>query len=166
MIRQLFPKPADFLIVVLAVVMVLAAQCQAHAQELPPLSELTAPCAPDVEPRRALLDHEGSPGIWFHRDVAQCLLTRLRLLPEYGRAVELLEARVRLSDERYALRLREVELASQEAAQARAVIEGAMRRARAAEEDRGAWWRHPALWLAVGVIIAGAAFAAVASAAL
>jgi hypothetical protein len=122
--------------------------------ELPPPDLLEAPCAPDVDAnRRALLEHDAEPGIWFHADVARCMAERLALLPAYARHVRLLEERVALSDERDALRAREVQLAADEAAAAREALEAAVRRAREAEADRDAWWRHPALWFAVGVVV-------------
>lgn len=124
------------------------------AQSLPPPETVEAPCAPDLEaPRRAQLAHGGIPGLWFHGDLARCMLGRLELLPAYARHVRLLEERAALAEQRDALRAREVELAEQEAAAAVSALEAAVRRAREAEAERDAWWRHPALWAAVGAVV-------------
>lgn len=127
------------------------------AQDLPPPELLESTCAPEVEVgRRATLEHDGAAGLWLHEAVARCMLARYALLPAFARHVRLLEQRVRLSDERDALRAREVALAGREADVAREALEAALRRAREAEEVRDAWFRHPALWAAVGAALAGA----------
>lgn len=133
---------------------VLPAPAAAQDVELPPPEVLEAPCVPELEAnRRALLDHDGAAGIWFHGDLARCMLERLSLLPAYARHAHLLEERVSLSDERDALRAREVDLAAQEADAARAALEEAIAARRRAEEERDAWWRHPALWAGVGAVL-------------
>jgi len=126
---------------------------QTAAQELPDVGV----CAPEVtENRRATVLHDGAVGLWFHADVSRCLLDRLQALPLYVERVSLFEERLTLSDERQALTHEQVQLA--QAAEERAVeaLEAAERGRREAEDDRDAWYRHPALWFAVGVVVAGA----------
>lgn len=126
----------------------------APAQDLPPPEAVEAPCAPELEaPRRATLPHAGATGVWFHADLARCLLGRLELLPAYARHVRLLEERATLADRRDALRVREIELAEEEAREAVTALEAAVRRAREAEADRDAWYRHPALWAGIGAVL-------------
>lgn len=126
----------------------------APAVELPAPEALEAACAPEVtQGRRQLLEVEGQPGIWFHADVARCMAGRLALLPRYARHTRLLTQRLILSDERDGLRAREVALAAAEADTAGNALVAAERRAREAEEARDAWWRHPALWVAIGVVL-------------
>jgi hypothetical protein len=134
-----------------SLVLTLCVASTATAQELPNVEE---PCTPNVvDNRRAVLTHEGESGIWFHLEVARCLLGRLSALPEYARHVRLLEDRLSLGDERDALRARQVALAEQEAQAASEALEAAVRRAREAEEARDAWYRRPGLWLAMGVVL-------------
>jgi hypothetical protein len=141
-------------LVALVLVVPLETAAQEAPLELPAPEALEAPCVPELEAnRRALLEHDGAAGIWFHADLARCMLERLALLPAYARHVRLLEERIGLSDERDALRAREVALAEAEADTARAALEEAVAARRRAEEERDAWWRHPALWAGVGVVV-------------
>ena len=111
-------------------------------------------CAPEITAnRRAVLEHDGDAGIWFHVDVARCILGELAAAPEYRARVSLLEQRLELSVERDALQLRRVATAEEEAAAASGALESAERRAREAEESRDAWYRHPALWAAIGAVL-------------
>jgi hypothetical protein len=141
----------------LLIVWTVAPRC-ATAQESPDedtfvLPDIEAPCAPEVtENRRAVVVHGEDSGIWFHSDVARCLLGRLRLLPLLTQRVRLLDQRLTLSDERDALRTRQVALAGEEARIASDALEAAVRGRREAEEARDAWYRHPALWFTVGVV--------------
>ena len=119
----------------------------ARGQERPAIPELVlAPC-PDL----GAIDAQG-PAVLFPRTTADCMLARLRLLPEVVRYADLLEQRIAHDDVRIGLRDREVALAAQEAETATAALEAALRRAREAEEDRDAWYRAPALWFTVGVV--------------
>ncbi len=127
---------------------------QAQDEDLPTAAELSSQCAPEVQGgRRAALSHDGVDGFWFHGDVARCLLQRYSLLAPFARRVELLEDRLRLQNERDALQERRVALAAQEAEAATEALEAAVRRAREAEEALDAWYRHPALWFTVGVVV-------------
>lgn len=132
---------------VLAFSLVALSPSGALAQEL-------EPCAPDItENRRAVREHNGSPGIWFHIEVARCMLTRLTETALYMRRISMLEERLQLSDERLELQQRVTSLAEQEAEQVSGALDAAIGRAREAEESRDAWYRHPALWAAVGVVL-------------
>ena len=135
------------------------APCSAAAQdtELPPLADVSTPCAPEVAPPRNLvLEHEGTQGIWFQLEIARCMVGRLAMLPLYAQRVNLLEQRLQLSNERHQLMQRQVRLAEEGEEQAVGALEASVRRTREAEESRDAWWRSPILWVIVGaVIVAG-----------
>lgn len=141
-------------IITLLVLVTFTSSAAAQDVDLPPPEQLEAPCVPELDTnRRAQLDHAGATGVWFHADLARCMLGRLELLPAYARHVRLLEERIQLADERDTLRTREVALATAEADAARTALEAAVRRAREAEADRDAWYRHPGLWAAVGAVV-------------
>jgi hypothetical protein len=106
-----------------------------------------------VTNRRAVLEHEGAMGIWFELEVARCMLGRLSALPLYAQRVSLLAQRLQLSDERHQLMQRQVELANQATEAAEGALEAAVRGRRQAEEERDAWYRHPLLWVVVGVVV-------------
>jgi hypothetical protein len=134
------------------------------AQELPTPESFEAPCAPDVpeELRRATIERNHAIGVWFHADLARCMLTRLQMLPAYARSLQLLEQRVTLSDERDQLRQREVSIATEQATVANNALEAAVRRAQAAEAERDAWYRAPLLWFVLGSLFLGALLGGVA----
>lgn len=139
----------------LAVLLVLFAANQGAAQdlELPDL-HLESPCAPSVAgSRRGVTEVEGAPVIWFQHEVAACLLTRLRVLPLYVARVTLLEQRLVLSRERDALRAHQVELADQEAQEAKEALEAALRRARELDEASHRLLRRPVFWFSTGVVV-------------
>lgn len=156
-----FPKPSpgsgiDFAWVLVSLGVAFAAlwlgPCSALAQDTH-LPDLSVPCAPEVVARRAVIAHEGAPGIWFDLRVAQCMMGRLDALPLYAQRVSLLEQRLTLSDERHQLMERQVELAEQGEQAAVDALEAAVRRAREAEEERDAWYRAPLLWFIVGGVV-------------
>lgn len=125
----------------------------AQDSELPQLN-LEEPCAPEVtEHRRGVAVLEDVPALWFHREVARCLLDRLRVLPLYVDRVRLLEQRLTLADERDALRARQVALAEEGEQEAVNALEAAVRGRREAEEALDAWYRHPAFWFVSGVVV-------------
>lgn len=140
---------------VIMLVGVLSANCSASAQDaLPNLPDVTVPCAPDVtENRRQVVEQDGQSGVWFHIEVARCMLGRLAALPLYAQRVSLLEDRLRLGDERTVLLRRQAELAEAEAEEAAGALEAATRLARTATEsaqrERDLRW----LWFGIGVVI-------------
>ena len=131
---------------------VLVCSSTAVAQPLPPVD---LPCAPDIsEPnRRASVTHQGQAGLWFHVDVARCMAERLSVLPLYAERVRLLEQSLQLRDERHQLALRQAEIAERGEQVAVAALETAERRAREADERASRWYRHPALWFVLGVVV-------------
>ena len=140
-----------FLAVLIIFGSVTANACDACAQDLP---NVELPCAPEVtENRRAVVANEGDSGVWFHIEVARCMLGRLSALPEYARQLRLHEDRLELTDANDALLRRQVSLAVQEADAARGALEAAVRRAREAEESRDAWYRNPGFWFVVGTVV-------------
>jgi len=129
----------------------LANTCDACAQELP---DISAECAPDVTTgRRATVLHEGQTGIWFHGDVARCMVGRLAALPLYAERVRLLDQRLQITGARDALRTRQVALAEEGEQRAVSALQAAVRARRSAEEALDAWWRHPGFWAAVGAVV-------------
>ena len=102
-----------------------------------------------------LLTRDGVPGMWFPMPVARLILCEARELRVRRQEVRLLDEAAGV----WALRVRLLEEQADLAVQARNelgdVVEAAERRAREAAESADAWYRHPALWFAVGVVVAG-----------
>lgn len=134
--------------------LVWATSLTAYAQD----EELSfdAPCAPEVtELRRAILQHEDQPGIWFHMEVARCMLGRLAVLPELALQVQLFEQRRQASEVLEASLERRGDLAVQEADAAREGLSASRRVIGRLEERTGAWDAGmPALWFALGIVAA------------
>ncbi|MDQ3170036.1 MAG: DUF5129 domain-containing protein [Acidobacteriota bacterium] len=129
----------------------------ASAQELPSI-DLSRPCAPEVpeERRRASLARSGDVGVWFHIDVASCMVQRLAVLPTYVERVSLLQERIEASSHLLDT-LTTAELLSRQIAEtATGALTAAERARRRAEEELGAWYRSPVLWFSVGAIVVAA----------
>lgn len=125
--------------------------CQGQDRELP---DVSSPCAPELsENRRAVLDHEGDSGIWFHLEVARCMLGRLKALPLYAQRVSLLEQRLQISDERTTLLRQHIELAEQGEKRAVGALDESERLRREAEEKLDAWFRHPVFLMGTGAVL-------------
>lgn len=126
----------------------LGLECSAAAQE---------PCAPDVTLRRLELRVQDQPGVWFHIEVARCMLRDLEM-------ALIVREQLRLRDEQVVLLnaqvqdLRAAVSAGREAEErATGALEAAVRRARQAELDRDVWYRSPFLWGLSGLLVGGAA---------
>lgn len=118
------------------------------------LPDVTVPCAPELtENRRAVLDHGDDSGIWFHIDVARCMLGRLKALPLYAQRVSLLDHRLEISDERTTLLRQQTKLAEQGEKRAVGVLDESERLRREAEEKLDAWYRHPVFLMASGAVL-------------
>lgn len=124
------------------------ARAQPGNPERPELPELELTACPDL----ADIDAEDDV-VHFPRTTSDCMLARLRLLPEAMRWIDGLEDRIERDDVRIELRDREVALAAQQAEVATENLETALRRAREAEESRDAWHRSPILWFIVGAVV-------------
>lgn len=121
------------------------AQTVAEPPELPELQLASCPELAAIESRDG--------GVWFPRATSECMLQRLNQLREAVPYIRMLEQRSRLTNERDALQVRRVALAEEQTQVATEALEEAVERARSAEESRDAWYRHPALWFSIGVVI-------------
>lgn len=126
-----------------------------HGQELElKLPSVEGRCAPDVtDPRTAVVEHEGQSGIWFHSDVARCMLGRLKLLPLYAERITLLEQRLDLSDSRTTLLREQVELAEEGESRAVGALDESEAGRRRAEEKLHVWFRNPLFLVGAGVVV-------------
>lgn len=128
----------------------------ALAQNLP---DVTGVCTPEVTHRRATVEHQGDPGVWFHRSVSLCMLSRLRALPLYADRVVLLEGQLSLSSERHALLVEAIEVGEDIERRYSSALTAATRRANSAERELGTWYRAPVLWALLGSVVTGAVVA-------
>lgn len=123
-------------------------------EQLPSLVELSTACAPEVQHRRASLSHGGQPGLWFAQPIAQCMASRLALVPELRKLVTLYEERARASDAHVVLLVRQLAVSREIETQLEEALTRAIAQAREAEERAGRWHRRPALWWSVGLVSA------------
>lgn len=121
------------------------------------VSRCEAQCAPDVALRSQVIMVEGQEGIWFHHDVAACMLHDLRELALTRERVELFEERLQLRDEQYATLQEATRLGTQALDESVEVINNVTRRAVEAEDSRDMWRWLGLLWgglgAAAGVVI-------------
>lgn len=116
--------------------------------------DFTLPCAPEVtELRSGLLMNGEQQGMWFHLEVARCMLTRLAVLPELQLQLSLFEEREQATEALGASLRRRGDLAVQEAETAREALTAAVRARRRAEEDLDVWYRHPLFLMAAGAAV-------------
>lgn len=108
-----------------------------------------APCSPDVELRRVVLEHGGQQGIWFQIDVARCLLADVSELRIQRQRLALIDDRLLLSDQTIAA-LREA--ISVEVRRSGA-IETELVQAQRRIESQSHWSREPALLVILGGVL-------------
>lgn len=116
--------------------------------------DFDTPCAPEViETRRVLLEQAGQAGIWFHMEVARCMLGRLAALPGLQTELTLWETRREASEALETDLRRRGDLAIEEATAAREVLDEAIRARRRAEEDLHVWYRNPVFLIGTGAVL-------------
>ena len=120
-------------------------------------------CAPELtgENRRRVIEVDGQQGIWFHEEVARCLLKAVierdglrETLRLTEKKVHLLEERLKIRDEIRSLLENKIELYGEFADELREAYQDAV-------EERDAWYRQPVLWFAVGIVSAVSVFVSV-----
>lgn len=153
---ELRDRAADLALAFLVLAAALMVASSAHCQdatgrepvELPGIEAMHLPACPSMDDRRMV-----DGGWWFARPTVECFFLRGRQLEAALPLIHMQRERLRLDDERIALRDRALELSHREAEVAEQHLEAALQRAREAEEAADAWFRHPALWFAVGVVV-------------
>lgn len=125
----------------LALMLVFALVSPAAAQDAP-------------EPRAYTLD--GVEGLWLPPELAREATEAREELPRLRERFRLLEEDLTLAERQIAT-LREALALTEEG---RNVLREAVADARRAREEAGAWYRDPALWLAVGLVLGAAAVVA------
>jgi len=116
-----------------------------------------------AEPESILLTHEGVPGMWFPMAKADLLLEDVRRLPLIEAKVELLELKIR-SQTQYVLLLRQdIEITEQISDKWKTAFDEQLKVTEAQAvyykdeiQSLKKWYRAPALWFSVGVLITGA----------
>lgn len=108
-----------------------------------------AQCAPDTIERRVVLEHEGTPGIWFPLAVAKCIASDLSDLRFQRSHSALVIEKSKLQDEALKLQAEELRLETEKSA----VLEktsAAM--AKKIEQLTPSWYEHPVLLLGIGAV--------------
>lgn len=110
--------------------------------------------AQEPEPRAYTL--EGVEGLWLPPGLAREATEAREELPRLRERFRLLGEDLTLAERQIAI-LREALALTEEG---RNVLREAVADARRAREEAGAWYRDPALWLAVGLVLGAAAVVA------
>ncbi len=98
------------------------------------------------------LKYEGQDGNWFPREMAQQILADVKIVPLLKLEVGELKLKLELKDERI-LALKDA-VTHAETAEKRAVdsFEAAIHERDIAIAEVKKWYRHPALWISVGIV--------------
>ena len=124
---------------------------QAHAQ---------IDCGGDASNRMVPLAYNSVAGIWFRGDIARCLLAVAEELPRRRSEVNLLQERLRLSDDRASVLNDQLLSARADAARLQVSLDGrdveidALGR-RLVAASQTPWYVHPVFWFCVGVGLGG-----------
>ena len=109
-------------------------------------------CAEQAPPR-ATVTYQGAAGVWFRADTAREMLADLEELQPLHQYIRLLEQRLDLRDEQVD-RLHNIVLLTERAEERAVEAMNTAEQARlAAVHGATAWWRHPALWFALGAVV-------------
>lgn len=104
----------------------------------------------------------GVRGVWFRLDEADGI-RRLRLeVPELRLQVQTLEQMAEVQAERVTALREATRLRAEATAQATTQLEASLSREAQLRSEVNAWYRSPALWFAVGVVVTAAAGVALA----
>jgi hypothetical protein len=141
------------LLIAACIAVLLVSTARAQELEAPDLPELVVEACPGAADLHQLELDDGGPGFWFPRETSRCMLGRIRVLAEAVPYIRQLETRIAETDARDALQVRRVGLAEEEALAAVGALGGALARAGRAEDALEAWFRHPAFWVGVGVVL-------------
>lgn len=138
----------------LAITACLVACAVSPAAAQPPLPDISGLCAPTAEgARRAVVEHEGTRGIWFNMAVAECMLERLTVLPLYVERVRLLEDRLSITDDRTTLlrhQLHMTEESEERAVEAMGALRVSLQASRKlVARERSLRW----VWFGAGVVV-------------
>jgi hypothetical protein len=115
---------------------------------------IDAKCAPEVlTNRKAIIDHDGTSGLWYQMPVGLCMMDRLALLPSLVERIQLLENRRDSSDELIHIQQSMVDLSIRSQKKAEAALMSAVNGQREAEEKLNHWTNSPWLWASVGGIV-------------
>ena len=109
-------------------------------------------CAPHVQLRHEVFRNEGEPGIWFHRDVADCMLFELEMVNSRKRHIQLLEERLELDVQLLDnLKLR-LEVQGDQLTATMQMLTDSQNNVADLKSELGAWYRSSWLWAGVGVV--------------
>jgi hypothetical protein len=150
-----FSAPLAALLLVFSSLGTLTYSELASAEEA--LSRREGSCAPDYDgPRQVAMEHDGRPGVWTAASVMACMVRDLQELSLVWDRLELLEAQLELRDEQVTTLRRSVQLGLEAEERLQNAIEHAEAGRHSAESRLDVWWRSPALWVGVGVVVSTA----------
>lgn len=119
-------------------------------------------CVPEEVNRRAIVQHDGSDGIWFPIPVAKCILSDLTAYRSLIKENALVLSKVDLLKEAVKLNQEETKLESEKAFALERANEVLQKKV---QELTPAWYEHPGLLLTAGIVFGSLGAIAIFSAA-
>lgn len=121
---------------------------------------LAFPQAAQAQP--VALERGGVEGVWLPLPEARLALAARLEVPRQRERIQLLEDQLELAQAEILLLQRAVALGQEAERALDSALESAVQATlaadtarRVAELDRDAWWRHPALWAGLGILLGG-----------
>lgn len=99
------------------------------------------------------LEHEGHPGYWFAEETATKMLKDLKELKLIREKLELIDTKLKLKDQQLELLREDVRITENISDQWQIAFKEQAKLTQMCEEEKNAWYKHPALWGAVGFVV-------------
>lgn len=99
------------------------------------------------------VEHEGKVGIWMPDEMAQKVLADVAELEATKKLVEDLKSSISLRDERITLKDDAIEASEKAEKKAIESLAVAIQAKEEAEKKLKVWYRHPAFWATMGIVI-------------
>jgi len=104
-------------------------------------------------PETIELEHDGHPGYWFAEETATKMLKDLKELKLLREKLELIDTKLELRDHHLELIREDLRITENIGEKWRLAFEEQAQLTQMCEEEKDAWYRHPALWGAVGFVV-------------
>lgn len=104
-------------------------------------------------PETIELKHEGHSGYWFAEETATTMLKDLKELKLLREKLELLDVKLELKGQHLELLREDLKITDNISEKWKVAFSEQVKLTQICEEQRNAWYRHPALWGGVGAVL-------------